>query len=484
MAKKDNQDNIKEVKIQNGDGQSQAVQGSSVQKDSTTGHKTHHMISSTGGASKSLDEINGSVEVPQNAGVLKTFLAYLGPGVLVSVGYMDPGNWITSISGGAQFKYRLISVILISSLIAMLLQAMAARLGIVTGRDLAQLTREKTSKLGGIILFIITELAIMATDIAEIIGSGIALELLFGFPLIVGIIITAFDVLLLLLLMKLGFRKIEAIVATLVAVILFVFLYEVILAQPNVPEILLGFVPGKDIIANKSMLYIGLGIVGATVMPHNLYLGSSISQTRNFDRNDRKSVRSAIRYTVADSNMQLTMAFVVNCLLLILGAALFFGTNSDLGRFVDLYNALGNSKIVGAVASPALSMLFAVALLSSGQSSTITGTLSGQIIMEGFIRLRMPLWAQRLLTRLLAIIPVLGFAIYYHGNESQIENLLTFSQVFLSVALPFAMIPLIIFTGSKKLMGEFANRTWVNVCAWVAAIVLVILNVWLIFQTL
>lgn len=324
----------------------------------------------------------------------------------------------------------------------------------------------------------------MATDIAEIIGSGIALELLFGFPLIVGIIITAFDVLLLLLLMKLGFRKIEAIVATLVAVILFVFLYEVILAQPNVPEILRGFVPGKDIIANKSMLYIGLGIVGATVMPHNLYLGSSISQTRNFDRNDRKSVRSAIRYTVADSNMQLTMAFVVNCLLLILGAALFFGTNSDLGRLVDLYNALGNSKIVGAVASPALSMLFAVALLSSGQSSTITGTLSGQIIMEGFIRLRMPLWAQRLLTRLLAIIPVLGFAIYYHGNESQIENLLTFSQVFLSVALPFAMIPLIIFTGSKKLMGEFANRTWVNVCAWVAAIVLVILNVWLIFQTL
>ncbi|WPP09489.1 Nramp family divalent metal transporter [Pediococcus inopinatus] len=463
MAKNNDQDKIKEV-------------------PSATKEK-HHIISSTGGANKSLDEINGSVSVPKNAGILRTFLAYLGPGVLVSVGYMDPGNWITSISGGAQFKYRLLSVILISSLIAMLLQAMAARLGIVTGRDLAQLTREKTSKFGGIVLFIITELAIMATDVAEIIGSAIALELLFGFPLIVGIIITTFDVLLLMLLMKLGFRKIEAIVATLVAVILIVFLYEVILAQPNMPEVLKGFAPGRDLIQNKSMLYIGLGIVGATVMPHNLYLGSSISQTRDFDRDDSKSLKSAIRYTVADSNMQLTVAFVVNCLLLILGAALFFGTNSDLGRFVDLYNALGDSKIVGAIASPVLSTLFAVALLSSGQSSTITGTLSGQIIMEGFIRLRMPMWAQRLLTRLVSVLPVLAFAIYYHGNEAKIENLLTFSQVFLSVALPFAMIPLIIFTSSKKIMGEFANRPWVKVCAWVAAVVLVILNIWLIMTT-
>jgi len=463
MAKNNDQDKIKEV-------------------PSATKEK-HHIISSTGGANKSLDEINGSVSVPQNAGILRTFLAYLGPGVLVSVGYMDPGNWITSISGGAQFKYRLLSVILISSLIAMLLQAMAARLGIVTGRDLAQLTREKTSKFGGIVLFIITELAIMATDVAEIIGSAIALELLFGFPLIVGIFITTFDVLLLMLLMKLGFRKIEAIVATLVAVILIVFLYEVILAQPNMPEVLKGFAPGRDLIQNKSMLYIGLGIVGATVMPHNLYLGSSISQTRDFDRDDSKSLKSAIRYTVADSNMQLTVAFVVNCLLLILGAALFFGTNSDLGRFVDLYNALGDSKIVGAIASPVLSTLFAVALLSSGQSSTITGTLSGQIIMEGFIRLRMPMWAQRLLTRLVSVLPVLAFAIYYHGNEAKIENLLTFSQVFLSVALPFAMIPLIIFTSSKKIMGEFANRPWVKVCAWVAAVVLVILNIWLIMTT-
>lgn len=447
--------------------------------------ETHDkMFASTGGAQKSLSEVNGSVNVPQNAGYWRTLLAYTGPGALVAVGYMDPGNWITSIAGGATYKYTLISVILLSSLIAMLLQAMAARLGIVTGKDLAQLTRERTSKGMGIFLWIITELAIMATDIAEIIGSGIALELLFGFPLIVGITITAFDVLILLLLMKMGFRKIEAIVATLVAVILFVFLYEVILAQPNVPEIFRGFVPSTRIVSNSSMLYLALGIVGATVMPHNLYLGSSISQTRRIDRNNDAHVAKSIRFTVADSNIQLTVAFVVNCLLLILGAALFYGTHSDLGRFVDLYHALSDSKIVGAIASPVLSMLFAIALLSSGQSSTITGTLSGQIIMEGFIHLKMPLWAQRLLTRLLSITPVLGFAIYYHGNESKIENLLTFSQVFLSIALPFAIVPLVLFTSNKKLMGNFVNRAWVKYTAWIIAIILIILNFWLILQTL
>lgn len=447
--------------------------------------ETHDkMFASTGGAQKSLSEVNGSVNVPQNAGYWRTLLAYTGPGALVAVGYMDPGNWITSIAGGATYKYTLISVILLSSLIAMLLQAMAARLGIVTGKDLAQLTRERTSKGMGIFLWIITELAIMATDIAEIIGSGIALELLFGFPLIVGITITAFDVLILLLLMKMGFRKIEAIVATLVAVILFVFLYEVILAQPNVPEIFRGFVPSTRIVSNSSMLYLALGIVGATVMPHNLYLGSSISQTRRIDRNNDAHVAKSIRFTVADSNIQLTVAFVVNCLLLILGAALFYGTHSDLGRFVDLYHALSDSKIVGAIASPVLSMLFAIALLSSGQSSTITGTLSGQIIMEGFIHLKMPLWAQRLLTRLLSITPVLGFAIYYHGNESKIENLLTFSQVFLSIALPFAIVPLVLFTSNKKLMGNFVNHAWVKYTAWIIAIILIILNFWLILQTL
>ena len=232
------------------------------------------------------------------------------------------------------------------------------------------------------------------------------------------------------------------------------------------------------------MLYLGLGIVGATVMPHNLYLGSSISQTRSFDHNDEASVRKTIKFTIIDSNTQLTVAFVVNCLLLILGAALFFGTNSDLGRFGDLYNALQDSQIVGAIASPILSMLFAIALLSSGQSSTITGTLAGQVIMEGFVHMKMPLWAQRLLTRLLSITPVLIFAIYFKGNEAKIEGLLTLSQVFLSIALPFAIVPLIIFTSSKKLMGPFVNKPWVKWTSWIIAIILIALNLNLIFETL
>ncbi|GAK47518.1 manganese transporter [Secundilactobacillus oryzae JCM 18671] len=433
--------------------------------------------------SKSLDEVNGSVVVPQGAGFWRTLMAYTGPGVLIAVGYMDPGNWITSIAGGAQYKYSLLAVILISSLIAMLLQAMASKLGIVTGKDLAQLTREHTSKGMGFFLWVITELAIMATDIAEIIGSAIAIKLLFDIPLIVGIIITTLDVLILLLLMRLGFRKIEAIVATLVGVILLVFAYEVLLANPSIGGIIQGYIPSDKILTNHSMLYLSLGIIGATVMPHNLYLGSSVSQTRKVDREDRKGLAQAVRFSKIDSNLQLTVAFVVNSLLLILGASLFYGTSSDLGRFVDLFNALSNSQIVGAIASPVLSMLFAVALLSSGQSSTITGTLSGQIIMEGFIRLKMPLWAQRIITRGISVAPVLAFAIYYHGDEAKIENLLTFSQVFLSIALPFAVVPLVIFTSSKKLMKEFANGPWVNYSAWTATIVLIILNIYLILQT-
>jgi len=453
-------------------------------RDGSETETNKKFVSSSTADNKSLDEINGSIEVPENAGFWKTLMTFTGPGVLIAVGYMDPGNWITSIAGGAQFKYTLLSVVLISSLIAMLLQSMSAKLGIVTGKDLAQLTREKTSKTGGFILWIIAELAIMATDIAEIIGSGIAIKLLFNIPLIVGILITAADVLILLLLMKLGFRKIEAIVATLVTVILLVFLYEVFLAKPSISGIIEGYMPASSIITNKSMLYLSLGIVGATVMPHDLYLGSSISQTRRVDRNNKKDVAKAIKFSTIDSNIQLFLAFIVNSLLLILGAALFYGTNSDLGRFVDLFNALSNKQVVGAIASPILSMLFAVALLSSGQSSTITGTLSGQIIMEGFIRLKMPLWAQRLLTRLLSVTPVLIFAIYYHDNEAKIENLLTFSQVFLSVALPFAIIPLVIFTSDKKLMGDFKNKNWVKYSAWFATIVLIILNVYLIFQTI
>ncbi|BAK21489.1 Nramp family divalent metal transporter [Melissococcus plutonius] len=432
----------------------------------------------------SLEEINNTVAVPKNAGFFKMLLAYSGPGALVAVGYMDPGNWITSIAGGAEHKYILLSVILFSSLIAMLLQSMAAKLGIVTGHDLAQATRAHTSKKLGFVLWIITELAIMATDIAEIIGGAVALELLFGFPLLLGVLITAFDVLLLLFLTKLGFRKIEVIVVSLITIVFFVFAYEVILANPNIKELFMGFIPNTKIATNQSTLFLALGIVGATVMPHNLYLHSSISQARMFDRKNEQEIAKAIRFTIWDSNLQLFLAFIVNCLLLILGAALFYGKNSELGKFVDLYDALKNPSIVGKIASPFLSMLFAIALLASGQNSTITGTLSGQIVMEGFIHLKMPLWMRRVMTRLLAIIPVIICVIIYGNKESAVEDLLLYTQVFLSIALPISIIPLTIYTSDKKLMGRFVNPLWVSILAWIITIILTILNLFLVYQTL
>ncbi|EPY05704.1 manganese transport protein MntH [Paenibacillus alvei TS-15] len=431
----------------------------------------------------SLEEINNTVPIPQDAGFWRKLLAYSGPGALVAVGYMDPGNWVTSIAGGAQFGYLLLSVILISSLIAMLLQSMSAKLGIVTGMDLAQVTRLKTGKKWGFVLWIITELAIMATDIAEVIGSAVALNLLFNIPLLVGVFITVLDVFLLLILARFGFRKIEAIVVTLIATILVVFLYEVIIAQPDVAQMLGGFIPRTEIVFNDGALFIALGIVGATVMPHNLYLHSSIVQARQYDRGDRKSLKEAVKFATIDSNIQLTVAFVVNCLLLILGASLFFGYSGSLDTLGQLYRALNDSSIVGAIASPVLSVLFAVALLASGQNSTITGTLSGQIIMEGFIHMKMPLWARRMITRLVAIIPVVVCILVFGSTESVVEKLLIYSQVFLSVALPFSIIPLTLFTSDEKLMGEFKNKLWVVILAWVTSVVLTILNIWLIITT-
>ena len=401
--------------------------------------KTEKMLNYANGPS--LEEINNTVEVPKNASFWRTLLAYSGPGALVAVGYMDPGNWITSIAGGAEYKYTLLSVILLSSLVAMLLQSMAARLGIVTGMDLAQATREHTSKRTGVALWVVTELAIMATDIAEVIGGAVALQLLFGFPLLIGVLITTFDVLLLLLLTKLGFRKIEAIVSCLIAVIFFVFAYEVALADPNIGEVLRGFIPDTKIATDKSMLFLALGIVGATVMPHNLYLHSSIAQARKFDRNDDAEKAKAIRFTTWDSNIQLTVAFVVNCLLLILGGALFYGTNSELGKFVDLFDALKNPDIVGNIASPVLS-------------------------------------------RLLAIVPVIICVIIYGGSETAVEDLLLYTQVFLSIALPVSIIPLTMYTSDKKLMGQFANPAWVKFLAWIIAIALTLLNLFLIYGTL
>lgn len=431
----------------------------------------------------SLEEINSTVSVPKSStSFWRSLFAFSGPGALVAVGYMDPGNWITSIGGGAQYGYLLMSVVLMSSLVAMMLQYMSAKLGIVTGLDLAQATRLHTGKKLGYVLWICTELAVMATDVAEVIGAAIALNLLFGIPLMVGILLTVFDVLLLLGLMQIGFRKIEAIVVALISVIMVVFIYEVVVAQPSLPDIFRGLIPQKQIL-HPGELTMALGIVGATVMPHNLYLHSSIVQSRDFDRTDPKQVKNAVRFATWDSNIQLSAAFIVNALLLILGAAMFYGHGEGLGTFSALYNALSDSAIAGPVASSLLSTLFAVALLASGQNSTITGTLTGQIVMEGFINLHIPLWLRRIVTRVLSIIPVLICAFVWGDNEGTLDQVLVYSQVFLCVALPISMIPLVYFTSSKKIMGEkYANPRWLAVLGWFVTAVLTVLNLQLMVQ--
>lgn len=435
----------------------------------------------------SLAEINNTVPVAgAKSGFLRKLFAFSGPGALVAVGYMDPGNWITSIQGGALYSYLLLSVILLSSLIAMLLQAMCAKLGIVTGQDLAQATRARVGPKLAALLWITTELAIMATEIAEVIGSAVALNLLFGIPLMAGVLLTVLDVFLLLVLMKLGFRKIEAFVFVLILTIFLIFAYEVMLSDPDMSAVLRGFIPSEKIFTatlagQDSALLIGLGIVGATVMPHNLYLHSSIVQSRQYDRRSEAGLREAIRFATIDSNIQLGFSFIINCLLLVLGAALFFGNDpSDLGRFTQLYDALQNPGIVGGIASATLSTLFAVALLASGQNATITGTLTGQIVMEGFIHLRLPMWLRRVITRGLAVIPVI-ICIYLWGDrEDVVESLLIYTQVFLSIALPFSMIPLLLMTSSKKIMGVFVNSRLTTVLGGASAAALVILNLQLI----
>ncbi|ULG71488.1 Nramp family divalent metal transporter [Macrococcus brunensis] len=432
----------------------------------------------------SLEEINSTVRYNDNHPFLKRLSAFIGPGLLIAVGYMDPGNWITSMSGGAKYGYVLLSVILLSSLMAMLLQSLSVRLGIASGMDLAQVTRRMTTKNKGVFAWIIAELAIMATEIAEIIGSAIALNLLFDIPLVIGVAITVADVFLLLLIMKLGFRKLEAVVGVLVFTILIIFVFEVYWSHPDAREILNGFVPQTAILTNSGILYMALGIVGATIMPHNLYLHSSIVQTRQYNRNSNPSKKEAIRLATIDSNLQLSIAFIVNCLLLTLGAALFYGTHQSLGRFYELYMALKESHIAGPVGGSVMSTLFAVALLASGQNSTITGTLSGQIVMEGFINLRMKPWIRRLLTRLLAVIPVF-FCLYFYGSSiAKVEELLVFTQVFLSLALPLSIIPLLMATSDKQIMGEeFINRRIINIIGWLSVVVLCVLNLYLIVET-
>ncbi|MCM3238650.1 Nramp family divalent metal transporter [Heyndrickxia oleronia] len=420
----------------------------------------------------SLEEVNNSVKVPNKAGFWRKFLAFAGPGSLVAVGYVDPGNWATSIAGGARFGYTLLSVILISNLMAILLQGLSAKLGIVTGRDLAQATRDATGKKMAVFLWILTELAIIATDLAEVIGSAIALNLLFGIPLLMGIIITTLDVLLLLLLQKKGFRIIESIIIVLMTTIFGVFAFEVIISKPKVSALLSGYVPKAEIVTNPEMLFISLGILGATVMPHNLYLHSSIVQTRQFTR-DRQGKKEAIKFSLLDSTFSLTIAFLINSGILILGAAAFHGTGLDVSEIEGAYKLLSPTLGVGIA-----STLFAVALLASGQNSTITGTLTGQIVMEGFVNLRISPWLRRLITRLIAVIP--AFIVTWIAGSRGTADLLLWSQVILSLQLPFAVVPLVLFTSSKRKMGEFTNSMWVKVLSWLCTLVIIALNIFLV----
>ncbi|MCR3755743.1 MAG: Mn(2(+))/Fe(2(+)): H(+) symporter MntH [Sodalis sp. Psp] len=438
----------------------------------------------------SLEEINSTIPVPTGkGGFIKKLFAFSGPGALVAVGYMDPGNWITSIQGGALYSYLLLSVILLSSLIAMLLQVMCAKLGIVTGMDLAQATKALVGKRTAGVLWIATELAIIATEIAEVIGSSIALNLLFKIPFMLGVVITVLDVFLLLALMKFGIRKIEALVFTLIATIFIIFAYEVALANLDLSHIVRTLIPQTDILTahvagGDSAFFIALGIVGATIMPHNLYLHSSIVQSRQYNRSTEQGLKEAILYATIDSNIQLSFSFIINCLLLILGAALFFGKNpDDIGRFAQLYDALQDHNMVGTIASSTLATLFAIALLASGQNATITGTLTGQIVMEGFINFKLPLWQRRMITRSIAIMPVVA-CVYLWGDKGDVvEKLLVYTQVFLSIALPISMVPLLYLTSSKKLMGKFVNCRPFIVLGWLATAVLVVLNIQLIIET-
>jgi manganese transport protein len=402
-------------------------------------------------------------------------LAYAGPGFLVSVGYMDPGNWATDLAGGARYGYTLLSVILISNLIAILLQHLCVKLGIATGRDLAQACRDHYSKPVVWGLWALCEAAIAACDLAEVVGSAIGLQLLFGIPLVWGCVITTLDVMIVLLLQNRGFRYVEALVITLILTIGGCFAAEMMFAKPDLAGIAAGFVPSVEILKNREMLFVAIGILGATVMPHNLYLHSSIVQTRNFNRNDEGKAE-AIKFATIDSTFALMFALFINGGILIVAAAAFHGSgHQDVAEIQEAYTLLSPVLGVGAA-----STLFAVALLASGQNSTLTGTLAGQIVMEGFLNIRLKPWLRRLITRLIAVVPAVCIIGWF--GEGRTTDLLIWSQVILSMQLSFAVIPLLRFTDEKAKMGRFANPVWIRVLAWTSAVIIVVLNFKLLFD--
>jgi manganese transport protein len=424
----------------------------------------------------SLQEVHQSIPIKKTGSFFRRLLGFIGPGYLVAVGYMDPGNWATSIAGGSSFGYTLLSVILISNLMAILLQALSAKLGIVTGRDLAQACRDHFSKPVAFMLWILCELAIAACDLAEIIGSAIALNLLFNIPLVYGVCITAFDILLVLLLQNKGFRYIESFVIALIATIAVCFGFELFLSKPALGGIVSGFIPSSEIVSNPTMLYLALGILGATVMPHNLYLHSSIVQTRMYDKT-LEGKRSAIKYATIDSTVALMLALFVNAAILILSAATFHTSgHNDVAEIQDAYHLLDPLLGTGFAG-----ILFGIALLASGQNSTLTGTLAGQIVMEGFLNIRLKPWLRRLITRMIAIIPAVIVTLLY--GEKGTGELLILSQVILSLQLSFAVIPLVMFTSDKNKMGPFVNKKWVKGLAWFVTSIIVVLNVYLLWGT-
>ena len=423
----------------------------------------------------SLQEVYRSVDVARGAGFFRKLLAFAGPGYLVAVGYMDPGNWASDLAGGSSFGYALLSVILLSNLMAVLLQGLASKLGIVTGRDLAQACRDHYSRGTTFILWIFCEIAIAACDLAEVIGSAIALNLLFGLSLPIGVLLTGLDVLILLTLQNRGVRVLEALVITLIATIGLCFLFEIILARPNIVDVAKGFIPSTSIVTNREMLYVAIAILGATVMPHNLYLHSSIVQTRRYEETaDGKS--EAVKFAFFDSTIALSLAFFINASILIIAAATFHTSgHSEVAEIQDAHKLL--TPLLGAGASTA----FALALLASGQNSTLTGTLAGQIVMEGFLNIRIRPWLRRLITRLIAIVPAAIVAIFY--GESGTAQLLILSQVILSLQLSFAVFPLVAFTSDREKMGKFVNRRPIKLLAWATAILIASLNAWLLVQT-
>ena len=426
---------------------------------------------------KSLSEVFGTIPVPTGSGFWKNLRAFMGPGFLVAVGYMDPGNWATDLAGGASFGYTLLSVILVSSIFAIVLQHLALKLGVASGRDLAQACGDAFPKPVAIFLWIVCELAIAACDLAEVIGSALALQLLFGIPILAGIVITILDVFLILYFQNKGFKVIESIVLSLLIVIVCCFAYELFISQPSVAGIAAGLIPQTSVVMNPSQLYVAIGILGATVMPHNLYLHSSIVQTRAFASTDIDR-KKAIKFATWDSTLSLSLAFFINAGILILAASAFhLSGNAHVADIRDAYQLL--DPVLG---SKLASAFFAIALLASGQNATLTGTLAGQIVMEGFLDWRIAPWLRRLITRLLAIVP--AFFITWWYGESKIGELLIFSQVVLSMQLSFAVIPLVWFTSDAQKMGSFVNAPWLKYSAWVISAVILSLNLYLLAQIL